>query len=171
MRLFSYRKRPVHLGPYPLERLQRQRSLPDLAATAPMTALSFDDANPESLSHAMARYIAMFDLVRDGAVNATPGDVPADPLERTRHLKAAGYYFDSSMMGCCTLPALAVLDTPIRNPQVAALGAELEASHPKSFAAGTDMILADVLESARSVHAPVAADDADPAGARRAQRH
>jgi len=212
MRLFSYRKRPVHLGPYPLERLQRQRSLPDLAAIAPMTALSFDDANPESLSHAMARYIAMFDLVRDGAVNATPGDVPAetlertrhlkaagyyfdasmmgcctlpalafgdanaeslshamarysamfdlvrdgavnatpgdvpaDPLERTRHLKAAGYYFDSSMMGCCTLPALAVLDTPIRNPQVAALGAELEASHPKSFAAGTDMILADVL--------------------------
>jgi hypothetical protein len=75
------------------------------------------------------------------------------------------------MMGCCTLPALAVLDTPIRNPQVAALGAELEASHPKSFAAGMDMILADVLESARSVHAPFAADDADPAGARRAQRH
>ena len=36
MRLFSYRKRPVHLGPYPLERLQRQRSLPDLAAIAPM---------------------------------------------------------------------------------------------------------------------------------------
>jgi hypothetical protein len=168
MRLFSYRKRPVHLGPYPLERLQRQRSLPDLASIAPMTALSFDDANAESLSHAMARYIAMFDLVRDGAVNATPGDVPAETLERTRHLKAAGYYFDASMMGCCTLPALAVLDTPIRNPQVAALGAELEASHPKSFAAGMDMILADVLESARSVHAPVAADDADPAGARRA---
>lgn len=102
MRLFSYRKRPVHLGPYPLERLQRQHSLPDLAAIAPMTALSFDDANLESLSHAMARYIAMFDLVRNGAVNATPGDVPADPLERTRHLKAAGYYLDASMMGCCT---------------------------------------------------------------------
>ena len=160
MRLFSYRKRPVHLGPYPLERLQRQRSLPDLAAIAPMTALSFDDANPESLSHAMARYIAMFDLVRDGAVNATPGDVPAETLERTRHLKAAGYYFDASMMGCCTLPREAVLAAPIRNAQVAALGAELEASHPKSFAAGMDMILADVLESARSVHAPVAADDA-----------
>ena len=103
MRLFSCRKRPVRLRPYPLERLHRQRSLPDLAAIAPMTALSFDDANPDSLSHAMARCIAMFDLVRDGAVNATPGDVPAETLERTRHLKAAGYgYVDASMMGCCT---------------------------------------------------------------------
>ncbi|MEO7855063.1 MAG: NAD-binding oxidoreductase, partial [Rubrivivax sp.] len=159
MRLFSYRNRPVHLGPYPLERLTRQRSLPDLDRVTPMGALSFDDANPESLNHALARYAAMFDLVRDGAVNPKPGDVPSDPAERARHLKAAGYYFDASMMACCALPPQAVLAEPLRNPDVAALGAELQLSHPKSFAAGLDMILADVLESARTVHGAVTADD------------
>ena len=56
MRLFSYRDRPVHLGPYPLERLTRSDDTPDLAAVAPMQALSFDDPNPESLAHAMARF-------------------------------------------------------------------------------------------------------------------
>ena len=156
MRFFSYRDRPVHLGPYPLERLSRSDTPPDLAAMAPMRALSFDDPNAESLSHAMARYMAMFDLVRDGAVNASRGEVPDDPTERAHHLKAAGYYFDATMMGVGALPREALLAEPIRNPEVPALGAELEASHPKSFAAGMDMILADVLESACTVHGPIA---------------
>ena len=50
MRLFSYRDRPVHLGPYPLERLRRSDTAPDLSAVAAMQALSFDDPNPESLN-------------------------------------------------------------------------------------------------------------------------
>ncbi|MCV0438791.1 MAG: 4Fe-4S dicluster domain-containing protein [Hydrogenophaga sp.] len=155
MRLFSYRDRPVHLGPYPLERLTRQDAMPELKALAPMQALSFDDADPESLKHAMARFITMFDLVRDGAVNPLRGEVPAGGAERAEHIKAAGYYFDASMMAICTLPREALLAEPIRNPRVPALGAELEASQPRSFAAGMDMILADVLDSARKVHGPV----------------
>ena len=151
MRLFSYRDRPVHLGPYPLERLTRQHGLPDLAAVAPMRALSFDDPDPLSLSHAMRRFMGMFDLVRDGAVNAAVGEVPAGAVERAQHLKAAGYYFDASMMGACRLPPTAWLAEPIRNPEVAAIGAELAQSQPTSFAAGMDMILADVLESSRTV--------------------
>jgi len=155
MRLFSYRDRPVHLGPYPLERLERHAGRPDLSAVPPMVPLSFDDPDPLSLSHAMARFIGMFDLVRDGAVAPLHAEIPEDPQERSRHLKAAGYYFDASMVGVCELPREALLARPIRNPTVAAIGAELEASQPKSFAAGVDMILADVLESARTVHGPV----------------
>ena len=91
MRLFSYRDRPVHLGPYPLERLSAQPAAPDLAALPPMQALHFDDTpTRQSLVHAMARYMAMFDLVRDGAVNPQPAEVPDDPVERAQHLKAAG---------------------------------------------------------------------------------
>lgn len=157
MRLFSYRNRPVHLGPWPLERLTRQArdAVPDLEALPPMQALSFDAADPTSLAHAMKRFMAMFDLVREGAVNPLPAEISDDPAERARHLKAAGTYFDASMMGVCRLPAAARLATPIRNPEVGALGAELAASHPKSFAAGMDMILADVLESARREHGPI----------------
>ncbi len=155
-RFFSYRDRPVHLGPYPLERLTRSdRPAAALHTLPSMQPLSFDDPNPESLKHAMARFIAMFDLVRDGAVNPQPGEIPDDLLHRANHLKAAGYYFDASMMACCQLPREALLAEPIRNVMVAELGSELERSQPKSFAAGMDMILADVLESARKEHGAI----------------
>ena len=121
MRLFSYRYRPVHLGPYPLERLRRTSAAPDDSGLPPMQALRFAHDDPESLSHAMARYMAMFDLVRDGAVNPQIGEIPQDTNERAQHLKAAGYYFDASIMGICTLPATAWLADPIRNPAVPAL--------------------------------------------------
>jgi ferredoxin-NADP reductase/ferredoxin len=155
MRLFSTRSRPVHLGPFPLERLARQQHMPDLQRVPPMRALSFDDPNPESLSHAMSRYIGMFDLVRDGPVQAAPAEIADDLDERARHLKAAATYFDVQMVGLCELPRSALLAQPIRNPTVAALGQELERSQPRSFAAGMDMILADVLDSARRQHGPV----------------
>lgn len=155
MRLFSYRHRPVHLGPYPLERLTRQPQLPDLEAVPLMQALDVDAAAPQSLAPAMARYLAMFDLIRDGSVNARAAEVSTDAAERTRHLKAAGYYFDATLMAACEVPAAALLPEPLRNPRVAALGVELAQSQPRSFAAGLDMILADVLESARQQHGPV----------------
>jgi reductive dehalogenase len=155
MRLFSTKDRPVHLGPYPLERLTRSDAAADLHALPTMQPLAFEHPHPESLVHAMAPYMAMFDLVRDGACNPLPGEVPEDPVARARHLKAAGYYFDASMMACCALPADALLAQPIRNPRVAALGEELQRSQPTSFAAGMDMILADVIDSANTVHGPV----------------
>ncbi len=95
---------------------------PDDNDLPPMQALDFEQNDPESLAHAMARYMAMFDLVRDGAVNPKPGEIPSDLTERAQHLKAAGYYFDASMMGVCVVPATAVLAEPIRNPAVSALG-------------------------------------------------
>ncbi|MGE0565145.1 MAG: 2Fe-2S iron-sulfur cluster-binding protein [Pseudolabrys sp.] len=70
-------------------------------------------------------------------------------MARSDHLKAAGYYYDATMMGVCDLPRQALLGTPIRNPGVPALVAELEKGQPKTFAAGIDVIYADVLESAR----------------------
>lgn len=156
MRFFSYRDRPMHLGPYPLERLKRQEAAADLSRVPPLHRLSFDDCQrPESLSHAMARFIGMFDVIRDGIVASEPGEIPDDSVQRAHHLKAAGYFFDASMIGVCAIPAQARLDDPIRNPMVRTLADELERSQPKSFAAGIDMIMADVLDSARSAHGPV----------------
>ena len=128
--------------------------MPDLARLPPMRALSFDDPNPESLSHAMKRFIGMFDVVRDGA-QGPEGEIPADPLERSNHLKGAGYYFDASMVGVCALPREGLLAEPIRNPMVGEIAAELEHSVPQSFAAGMDMILADVKDSARKRLDPI----------------
>ena len=155
MRLFSNRQRPVHLGPHALETLPRSSHPPDLSRLPAPQPLGFDHADPESLVHAIAPYQAMFDLVRDGPLTAATAEIPADPDERARHLLAAATYFDASMAGLCAIPAQARLDRPLRNPRVAALGEQLERSQPRSFAAGMDMILADVLASARTVHGPV----------------
>jgi hypothetical protein len=69
-----------------------------------MQALDFDAAPPGTLAPAMARYMAMFDLVRDGAVNPVPAESATDTAERTRHLKAAGLYFDATLVGACAVP-------------------------------------------------------------------
>ena len=154
MRLFSYRDRPVHFGPYPMEKAARASDVPDLASVPPMLRLAYrDDANPQSLVNAMRPFMAMFDAIRDGK----PGplaEIPDDAGERTRHLKSAGYYFDATQMGACRIPAGAWLDEPCRNPAIAEILAQLEKGQPKSFAAGIDMIYADVLDSARTKPAP-----------------
>ena len=155
MKLFSYRDRPVHLGPFPLERLPRSDRAVAVADLAAMQPLSFDDPRPHSLSHAMARFIGMFDVIRDGTVAAQPAEIPDSPEERSQHLKAAAYYFDAAMAASCALTAELRLERPLRNPMVTSLAAELETSQPKSFAAGIDMILADVLDSARTEHGPI----------------
>ncbi len=156
MRVFSYRNRPVHLGPFPLERLARASAQPDLARVPRMRPVAFADAaNPESIVNAMARYMAMLDAVRDGKPAPLAAQIPEDPRERANHLKAAGYYFDASQVGVCTLPAAALLAEPLRNPDLDAIVAELERGQPKTFAAGIDVIYADVLDSARTRPTPI----------------
>ncbi|HMB46866.1 MAG TPA: NAD-binding oxidoreductase, partial [Afifellaceae bacterium] len=115
MRLFSYKNRPVHLGPYPLERLARQENLPDPDAIPAMRELTVSDAF-ESLSGPISTFIGMLDAIRDGLVAQKRSEIPDDPAERARHLKAAGYYFDASQVGICQLRDDAFLKTPMRNP-------------------------------------------------------
>jgi len=104
MKLFSYKNRPFHLGPYPLERLRRQTAMPDLARVPAMRPVSYaDDVDPESLVNAMARHMGMLDVVRDGAFTALKAEIPDDPTERANHMKAAGYYYDATMMGIAVL--------------------------------------------------------------------
>lgn len=155
MRLFSYKDRPVHLGPFRLERLKRRASPPDLTRVPPMRPLSFvDEANPESLVNAMTRYMGMLDAVREGKTAPLRAEIPEDPQERSNHLKAAGYYFDSSMVAVCRLPEDASLETPFRNPALDGLAEELGRGQPRSFAAGIDVVYADTLDAARARPTP-----------------
>ncbi|MGY6703460.1 4Fe-4S double cluster binding domain-containing protein [Roseinatronobacter sp.] len=154
-KLFSYRDRPVHLGPFPLENLARCTTMPAAPGLPPCQPLSFDDPNPLSLSHAMGRFMAMFDTVRDGAVGHGAADIPADPVARAQHLKAAGYYYDAAMMGVAKIQPDDWLQTPFRNPAIDGIRAELEQGQPKTFAAGIDAIYADILDSARATPGPV----------------
>ncbi len=155
MKLFSYKDRPVHLGPFPLETLIRSSEPLDLGSLAPMQPLTFQHQPKESLAHAIARFLAMMDTVRDGKIVHREAEIPEDPLERAQHLKAAGYYFDASMVGVARLDKDHFLEAPFRNPMIDDIKAELEAGQPKSFASGIDAIYADVLESTRVKLQPV----------------
>jgi hypothetical protein len=119
-----------------------------------MAPLAFDDPDPASLTHAMARFQGMFDTVRDGAVAHGPADIPKDPQEHACHIEAAAYYFDASMVGIARLGAEHLLAEPFRNPVIDTLREEAEAGQPNTFAAGIDAIYADVLDTARRSHEP-----------------
>ncbi|RUS59675.1 4Fe-4S dicluster domain-containing protein [Pseudorhodobacter sp. E13] len=155
MRMFSIKDRPVHLGPFPLERLRRHDGQVDFSNFPTPMPLAFDHPDPENLTHAMARFMGMFDTVRDGALGHGIADIPADPLARSQHLKAASYYFDAAMVGIAALRADHHLATPYRNPDIDALRQELEQGQPATHAAGIDQIYADVLDAARLTHGPV----------------
>jgi len=147
LRFFSDRDRPVHLGPYPLERLARG-PMPDRARAPAFAPLTFrrPDA-PASITNAMAEYQAMLDAIRDGMVNRAVAEAPSDPAARANHLRAFGYFSDAAMAATCALPDLARLATPFLNPDIDRLAADLRQRQTKTLASGIDVIMADLRDS------------------------
>ena len=100
MKLFSHKKRPVHLGPYPLERLPRLDD-PSAAPGSSGGARPAEKrtAGVQSAAHAYQRYLDLFDEQRTGEA-AELAPIPDDPAERTRNLKGGLYFLDADMVGC-----------------------------------------------------------------------
>ena len=148
MRLFSYKNRPVHLGPFPLERLARQDGPVDMSQVPPMVDLSFNDAeNRDNLINALGPYAAMLDAIRDGMVKKERGIIPTDPQERSNHLKAFSYYHDTSQAGVCALTPEMFLKNPIENAGIAALAQDLATQQTKTLASGIDLVMAELKET------------------------
>ncbi|MEP1229502.1 MAG: reductive dehalogenase [Litorimonas sp.] len=148
MRFFSYKNRPVHLGPFPLERLVRQETPADLSSAPDMVPLSFKDTdNRDNLINAMGPYAAMLDVIRDGMVKKERGIIPNDPQERSNHLKAFAYYHDASQAGVCELSSDMFLDAPTLNPDVKALAHELATKQTQTLASGIDVVMAELKET------------------------
>ncbi len=147
MRIFSTAKRPVHLGPFPLEGLLRRNdvSLEGIPVTEPLDFHRLE--TPHSLVNAMGEYQAMMDAIRGGLVNKAVADAPEDPGERAAHLKGFGYFSDASMVGCCALPEGAALAEPFRNPDIERLAEDLRTRQTKTLAAGIDLIMADLRDA------------------------
>ena len=149
-KLFSYAARPMHLGPYPLERLARTDAAAGLGDLPPVESLSFrrpDD--PLSIVNAMQEYQAMLDATREGLVKRERAEIPADRAERANHLKAFGYYCDASMVGICEIPATARLETPLKNPDVDRLAEKIRTMQPRTLASGIDVIMAGLKDALR----------------------
>lgn len=153
-KLFSTRNRPVECGPFPLERLRRTDRRPPLTRTFTEPLAPPASRPKRSLARAIARYQAMLDIVRDGTVRHRPAEIPEDPAERARHLKAAAYYFDASMVGVCALEPEHFLNRPIANSGADAIRDELARGQPKIFAGGIDLIYADIAAAAHQELGP-----------------
>ena len=148
LRFFSDKTRPVHMGPYPLERLKRSTIMPDLLQVPAMQAVRFQRPEaPQSIVNAMGEYQATLDAIRNGLVNKAIAECPGDHQPRANHLKAFGYFSDASMAGVCELPQAARLQTPFRNPDIDRLAENLRTRQTKTLASGIDMIMADLKES------------------------
>ncbi|KNG92567.1 2Fe-2S iron-sulfur cluster-binding protein [Pseudaestuariivita atlantica] len=146
MKLFSDARRPVHMGPYPLERLKRRGGAArvDIPRAEPVV---FSDPRRESIVNAMGEFQAMMDAIRTGPVNTARAEIPADPRARAEHLKAFGYFSDASMVGIGPVPTEARLAEPWVNPEVARLAEALRTRQTKTLASGIDVIMAELKEA------------------------
>ncbi len=148
MRLFSYKNRPIHLGPYPLERLLCTPVASELAGVPKMASIPFSaPGNRASLINAMSRYAALLDAIRDGLVKKERGEVPDDLRERSNHLKAFGYYHDASQIAVCALTPEMFLPRPIENPDIGSLATELKTRQTSTLAAGIDVVMAELKDA------------------------
>lgn len=148
MRLFSYKNRPVHLGPFPLELLSRRKGAIDYGAVPARAAVRYQNSEDrDDIINAMAPYAAMLDAIRSGMVKNERGIIPTDPQERSNHLKAFAYYHDASQVGVCRLDKEVFLREPITNPDVDALASDLSSRQAKTFAAGIDVVMADLKDA------------------------
>ena len=147
MRFFSYKNRPVHLGPFPLERLKRSEQAIDLNSVPPMKPITFNTTDKPSIVNAIKPYAAMLDAIRDGLVKKERGLIPTDPIERSNHLKSFAYYHDASNVGICALNQPCFLTTPIHNPNIKELARDLLQKQTKTLAAGIDVVMAELKDS------------------------
>lgn len=151
MRFFSTDNRPVHMGPYPTERLARLDYLPDLAKVPASKQLVFNRPDdPQSIINAMRDHQAMLDAIRGGLINKQVAQAPADPDERAQHLKSFGYFADAAVVGTCLVPLQALLNEPHVNPDVIGLNHKLQTGQTKTLTAGIDVVMADLKDSIES---------------------
>ncbi len=106
MKLFSHRKRPVHLGPYPLERLPRladPAARPFGAASGASRPAEARREGDHGVGHAIRHYQELFDGCRTGQV-APEAPIPDGADGVAANLKAGLYFLDADMAGCCLIP-------------------------------------------------------------------
>lgn len=100
MCLYSNRNRPNHLGPLALERLARAADAPDVTGSL---SLEPHVASEASIIDSTREYSELFATLLDGSIAPAQAPITADPVKRAENLKAAAYFLDASMVGCCAI--------------------------------------------------------------------
>lgn len=128
MQLFSRKRRPMHLGRYPMEKIKRVdkpttlitddvKQVPkragfffrafygDLGDTAKREVRRFITKNPLNAAIGHAHWNEVPLHRGDPATEKAP--IPNDPDEMARHIKSLCYFLDADMVGICEVPEYA----------------------------------------------------------------
>ena len=98
MRIFSNKRRPVHMGSYPTELLARiNDSRPVRTSVVPPSV----NLGEGQLDQALAPVQKVLEQLLTGVAVEHQAPLPADLRERTNLLKSAAYFFDATLVGIC----------------------------------------------------------------------
>jgi reductive dehalogenase len=97
MKLFSYRNRPVHMGPYPLERL-RPGVGTDISASA-FSRKIVPNFDVSSFARVLDQYSEIYDGLAEGPIATQTAPLPDDTQKLANVVKAACYFLDAAMVG------------------------------------------------------------------------
>ena len=116
MRLFSYKDRPIHLGPIPTERLKRHDGPVDLHNIKPRPQLIFAKPDsPDSLNNAMKIIAAYCDANREGQASDQRPEIPNSLDERANMAKSMCYFMDALHVGVTSFSEDMLLPEPYTN--------------------------------------------------------
>ena len=108
MRIFSNKRRPVHLGRFPLERIARTEiSDAELDTIKFRAGLPCPTALDNQLSKICRDYSAIYERFRTGDVATERAPFHVDTQARAHEMKALALFFDATVVGTCTVPAVA----------------------------------------------------------------
>ena len=104
MIFFSNKRRPYHLGPYPLERIARDPSILEREINLPKSPTPAA-AKPvaEGFGEAVEKYHQIFHELRDNQPAPAKAPVPDDLDRRMIDVKGAGYFLNASHVTICKL--------------------------------------------------------------------
>lgn len=108
MRLFSNKRRPVHLGPHCAERLPRlapDAHLDGWPGLTPGLPREKSAPGPQSVMNGLARYQALFDAARRGEPAPERAPIPGGPDDVSANLTAGCYFLDADAAATCLVPS------------------------------------------------------------------
>ena len=98
MRIFSNKRRPVHMGPYPMELLARSNDARPVRTAVVPPAVNVGEGQ---LDQALAPVQEVLEQLLTGVAVEHQAPLPADLRERANLLKSAAYFFDATLVGIC----------------------------------------------------------------------
>lgn len=127
-------KRPVQLGPWPLETLRRDPSLLSALLSSAGKTKSPQTQSDSTLADVANVYASYFAPFIEGKAADEKAPVPDDLIVRTTEIKGAAYYLDASQVGICQIPdkcwtAKRTIELPFAIVLMIEFGCEIEADN------------------------------------------